>query len=89
MAPYGIYHERQWVKIVARLYIKYGGPETVEWAYHHERRGGNALKRLLAPAHLQRGNREAFEAAHQCRDGQRLFDAVHRLVVDLKAQGGA
>ena len=58
LAPHGIYHERPWVKIAARLYIEYGGPEVIAWAYDNERRGGNPLKRLLRTAldaHLNRG----------------------------------
>jgi hypothetical protein len=47
LAPRGIYHERPWVKIAARLYIKYGGPEVIAWASANERRGGEPLKRLL------------------------------------------
>jgi hypothetical protein len=75
MAPYSVYHERQWAKIVARLYIKYGGPETVEWAYHHERRGGDALKRRLP------------HGTHRCPEAQAtgMMNAVHGLVADLKA----
>jgi hypothetical protein len=47
LAPYGVYHERPWVKIAARLYIEYGATEVIAWAYAHERRGGEPLKRLL------------------------------------------
>jgi hypothetical protein len=76
LAPYGTYHERAWVKIVARLYVKYGGPEIVDWAYHHERRGGDALKRRLPHDHT----------ACQVRG---LLGAIRSLQADMKEQGVA
>ena len=75
LTPCGIYHERPWVRIVARLYIKYGGPEIVDWAYHHERRGGDALKRRLPHDHASCGTRA-------------VMGAVKGLVADLNAIEG-
>jgi predicted metal-dependent hydrolase len=82
MAFYGVYHERQWVKIVARLYTKYGGPETVAWAIAHERRGGEPLKRILR---LHQANCDECQYYRV----EPIVKAVRGLVADLKAMGVA